>query len=175
MLDLIVPHLHLGTIETASDPEVLRQYQIVAVVCCCPYTEFLVTEEQADIKYFRVDVEDQSREPIHLYFEEAHDFIHSFTSKEESVFVHCRAGVSRSATVVISYLMAKLNYTLHDAFFLVRSRRAAITPNLGFMEQLCEFEEKNFREPTIDMWKYTEWYMSSEDHRTGVPDIAPDY
>ncbi|CAD7934756.1 unnamed protein product [Amoebophrya sp. A25] len=66
------------------------------------------------------------------------------------------------------------NYTLHDAFFLVRSRRPIITPNLGFMEQLVLYEEENFREPTVDLWKYSEWYSSSDD-RTGVPDLAPEY
>ena len=47
-----------------------------------------------------MDVEDISREPINLYFEEAIDFIDSFLKKEENVLVHCRAGVSRSAKAV---------------------------------------------------------------------------
>lgn len=154
------------------------------MVCCCPYLEFRPEEEYADFEYFRVDVEDMSREPIQLFFGEAVRFIHEWRQKEEAVYVHCRAGVSRSATIVLSYLIAKLHYSLHDAFFLVRSRRSIITPNLGFMEQLCEFEQSVVGPgagapgarggPSIDMWKYTEWYTASGD-RTGVPDLEPDY
>eukprot|EP00392_Amoebophrya_sp_AT5.2_P018420 g18953.t1 len=90
-MDLIIPNLYLGGIETASNAESLHSHLIAAVVCCCPFTEFLATEENPDFKYF----------------DEAHDFIHAFVQKEESVFVHCRAGVSRSATVVISFKAAK--------------------------------------------------------------------
>jgi hypothetical protein len=49
------------------------------------------------------------------------------------------------------------SYTLHEAFFLARSKRAIITPNLGFMEQLCDFEEGLLGESSIDMFKYQEW------------------
>ena len=74
-MDLIIPNLYLGGIETASNAESLHSHLIAAVVCCCPFTEFLATEENPDFKYFRVDVEDQSREPIALYLVEFFRFI----------------------------------------------------------------------------------------------------
>ena len=92
----------------ASDPPALRQSKILAIVCCCPYLEFSIEEEREEFVYYRVDVEDISKEPISLFFEEAIDFIHEHLQKSENVFVHCRAGVSRSATIVIAYLIAKL-------------------------------------------------------------------
>ena len=49
-------------------------------VCCCPYLEFTPEEECEDFVYFRVDVEDISREPIELYFEEAVTFIDRFVA-----------------------------------------------------------------------------------------------
>ena len=60
------------------------------------------------------------------------------------VLVHCHAGVSRSATVCIAYLMYKNNFTLEKAFDQVRSRRGVISPNLNFMQQLQEFETDIF-------------------------------
>ena len=57
------------------------------------------------------------------------------------VLVHCHAGISRSATVCIAYLMYKNNFTLEQAFDHVRSRRGVISPNLNFMQQLQEFEK----------------------------------
>jgi len=59
----------------------------------------------------------------------------------KGVFVHCQAGVSRSATVVIAYLMKHTLMTMTDAYKYVRGRRPVVSPNLNFMGQLLEFEE----------------------------------
>ncbi|WFD29971.1 hypothetical protein MSPP1_000985 [Malassezia sp. CBS 17886] len=58
------------------------------------------------------------------------------------VLVHCRVGVSRSATIVIAYLMAHLDLALVDAYLLVRSRRlnVLIQPNLLFVWELRGWE-----------------------------------
>jgi hypothetical protein len=81
--------------------------------------------------------------------------------------------VSRSATIVVAFVVHHLKISVHDAFFLVRSKRPVIMPNLGFMDQLCEYEveiDGNQGDPSIDTYKYTEWYTSSDP--TGVPDLA---
>lgn len=57
------------------------------------------------------------------------------------MLIHCHAGISRSATVCIAYLMYKNNLSLEKAFDHVRSRRGVISPNLNFMQQLQEFEK----------------------------------
>ena len=57
------------------------------------------------------------------------------------VLVHCHAGISRSATICIAYLMFKNNVSLEKAFDHVRSRRGVTSPNLNFMQQLQEFEK----------------------------------
>nr|XP_023650887.1 dual specificity protein phosphatase 10-like [Paramormyrops kingsleyae] len=66
-------------------------------------------------------------------FEEAHQ-------RGRGVLVHCQAGVSRSATIVIAYLMKHTRMTMMDAYKYVRGRRPVVSPNLNFMGQLLEFE-----------------------------------
>ncbi len=57
------------------------------------------------------------------------------------VLVHCREGVSRSATLVVAYLMLKEGMTVQDAIRTVRESRE-ICPNEGFLQQLCDFDKE---------------------------------
>lgn len=63
-------------------------------------------------------------------------------SHNKGVLVHCLAGVSRSVTITVAYLMYKCSLNLNDAFNLVRSRKSNIAPNFHFMEQLHSFERE---------------------------------
>lgn len=58
------------------------------------------------------------------------------------MLVHCQAGISRSPTIVIAYLMKKFNLKLDDAYSQVRSKRPIISPNLVFYSQLMDYESK---------------------------------
>lgn len=56
------------------------------------------------------------------------------------MLVHCLAGVSRSVTVTLAYLMHARALCLNDAFSLVRQRKPDVSPNFHFMQQLHSFE-----------------------------------
>lgn len=56
------------------------------------------------------------------------------------VLVHCQAGISRSATICLAYLIWSRRVRLEEAFDFVKERRGVISPNLGFMGQLLQFE-----------------------------------
>lgn len=60
----------------------------------------------------------------------------SFRKTGQSVLVHCKMGVSRSASTVIAYAMKHQHWSLEVAFAYVRDRRSIIKPNTGFMKQL---------------------------------------
>jgi protein-tyrosine phosphatase len=56
------------------------------------------------------------------------------------VLVHCQAGISRSATICIAYVMKLYGIGLEEAFDFVRARRSHISPHLNFMHQLQQYE-----------------------------------
>lgn len=58
------------------------------------------------------------------------------------------AGISRSVTLTIAYLMAHFNMSMQDAYQYVKDKRPAISPNLNFMGQLVEFERELQRNPS---------------------------
>jgi protein-tyrosine phosphatase len=62
---------------------------------------------------------------------------------EAVVFVHCKAGKSRSATVVVAYLMWLEGTNQSDAYDEVKCMRPEVSPNLGFVMALTRFQEEN--------------------------------
>lgn len=68
------------------------------------------------------------------------------------ILVHCRVGVSRSATVTIAYVMKHLNISLVDAYLIVRSRRLSvlIQPNMRLLYNLCGWEVELARSKVYD-------------------------
>jgi protein-tyrosine phosphatase len=59
-----------------------------------------------------------------------------------TVYVHCFAGVSRSAMVVTAYYMHEKGWTRDEALAFVRTRRPQVRPNPAFMELLLEWEKE---------------------------------
>lgn len=65
--------------------------------------------------------------------------------------VHCVAGVSRSASICIAYLMKYKRMPLDQAYKHVKKCRSVIQPNVGFWKQLIEFERRLFGRTTVKM------------------------
>jgi protein-tyrosine phosphatase len=53
------------------------------------------------------------------------------------VYVHCRAGKSRSVTLILAYLIKTHRWPLKKAYDFVLDKRKGISPNLGFMAEVC--------------------------------------
>lgn len=68
--------------------------------------------------------------------------IDKYLTNNRKVFVNCFAGVSRSATVVIAYLIYKQNLTYQEAYDFLKSKRYIISPNSNFANQLIKLEKK---------------------------------
>lgn len=55
--------------------------------------------------------------------------------------MHCKAGKSRSVTVVLGYLIHANAWTLKASYAYVAERRRGISPNIGFVAELMQYEE----------------------------------
>ncbi|CAF3562516.1 unnamed protein product [Rotaria sp. Silwood1] len=77
-----------------------------------------------------------------LHFNRTNELLHSYYMENERCLVHCVAGISRSTTVVLAYLMKYHHNTLTEAFHYLVEKRPQIWPNEGFMIQLLRYENK---------------------------------
>ena len=99
-----------------------------------------------------IPIHDDPSEDIGAYLKSAVEFIGTALGRGEGVLVHCMMGISRSATVVIAYLMRTKNQTLDEALQHCRDRRPMCLPNHGFIRHLikwegpsCEFDVKVYQ------------------------------
>lgn len=84
-----------------------------------------------------LDLPDTQLLPI---LKETNEIINNVKEKNGRILVHCNAGVSRSSTVCIGFLMQNEQMDFESAFQLVKSKRECIRPNDGFYKQLKEFQ-----------------------------------
>ena len=87
------------------------------------------------------DDEPFARQHAAALLRNASTFIGQALDAGESVYVHCKHGASRSASIVVCYLMEHRAMTLLEAVSWVKDKRAKAGPNDGFLDVLLELEE----------------------------------
>ncbi|KAF8764642.1 dual specificity protein phosphatase 3-like [Argiope bruennichi] len=95
----------------------------------------------AGIRFLGIPAIDSMGYPLHQHFNETIAFMREALQSGKGVLVHCKQGISRSAAVVIAFLMIELGMPLQEATRVVRQRRE-ILPNEGFLLQLCNLYEQ---------------------------------
>ena len=131
----ITDKIYLGNEDTARDKEILSKLNISNILICAEGCEPFFPNE---FKYKILYIDDAIDENILSWLKEAFEFIDSSIN---NIYIHCAMGISRSPTIVISYLMYKKKMKYEEAYDLVKEKRKVISPNSGFQEQLKKFEK----------------------------------
>ncbi|CAG8491785.1 3992_t:CDS:2 [Rhizophagus irregularis] len=105
--------------------------------------DFLGLKEKFD-RYLKLNVKDSVEEDVEKFLNIAVDFIERAQEDKAPVYVHCKAGRSRSVTAVLAYLIKSHQWTLRQAYDYVTEHRSGICPNIGFVTELMRIEESVF-------------------------------
>lgn len=142
----ILPRLYLGDITMATNKEELCRLGItdmITVEVKPIQPEYLPNTIQ---RYLYINLMDHSKQDLLSHFETSNEFIETaLKNPTNKVYVHCVAGVSRSATIVIAYVMKSRCMNFHEARDLVHLKRRVIDPNEGFVCQLMLYHQMNFK------------------------------
>ena len=141
-MDLIEEGLYLGSVESANSKKVLEKNNIKHVLAALDGFENYKRHDK--INYFLIKLEDWPDQDILQHLPQALAFI-SEGLKTGSVLVHCMAGVSRSASIVIAYIMVKYSLDFDTAKERVRSKRTYVWPNQGFEIQLRSINIEEYK------------------------------
>ncbi len=157
-VDQIISNLYLSGDDVAQDFDLLTSKSITHILNLTTNVQNLY--ESKKIQYKRMQIYDMPTENILQHFSNAFEFLtNALSDCSNSVLVHCNAGVSRSASFVIGYLMQRglfKNYA--DAYKHVKSCRSKICPNDGFVLQLKQYEQSL---QALDKTENTSDYITS--------------
>lgn len=128
---LIVTNLYIGS-QDCCVPEVIVRHEIVSVLS----VGIRAPVQHPSVAYEHVECLDLPETDLQCVLTRCLPVINEARSAGTNILVHCNAGVSRSAAVVIGYLIRELNMSFESAYQLVKSNRPCIQPNCGFMKQL---------------------------------------
>jgi hypothetical protein len=141
----IVPNLYLGGRLAAQNWEWLDQCKIKCVLNVTGDVSNYYEGEEG-FSYHRYAVEDISGSRIGVFFDETTDLIRKELEAGHAVLVHCREGLSRSPTIVTSFLMQETNMKVEDALKLVEEKNGIVRINKGFLAELNELHKQLFNE-----------------------------
>ncbi|NXW01870.1 DS13B phosphatase, partial [Fregetta grallaria] len=145
-VDQVWPNIYLGDAWAARSKTTLQSLNITHILNAAdgPYSINTGAKyyEDLQIEYYGVEAFDDPSFDLSIFFYDAANFIgKALNTSGGKVFVHCAMGVSRSASLVLAFLMIHENMTLVDALKTVSAHRD-ICPNSGFLSQLRDLDIK---------------------------------
>ncbi|XP_059914238.1 dual specificity protein phosphatase 22-B [Gadus macrocephalus] len=135
-LNKILPDLYLGNFKDARDREQLARNNITHILSVHDSAAPILPE----MTYLCISAADLPTQNLTQHFRQSIMFMHESRLKGEGCLVHCLAGVSRSVTLVVAYIMTVTGMGWQEALAAVKAARPCAGPNLGFQRQLQEFE-----------------------------------
>ncbi|XP_065106802.2 protein phosphatase Slingshot homolog 1 isoform X1 [Paramisgurnus dabryanus] len=134
---VIFDHLYLGSEWNASNLEELQETGVGYIL---NVTREIDNFFPGTFCYHNVRVYDDEATDLLAHWNETYNFIVKAKRNRSKCLVHCKMGVSRSASTVIAYAMKEYGWSLEKAYNFVKEKRSIARPNASFMRQLAEYE-----------------------------------
>lgn len=134
---LIKEYLYLGSEWNASNIEELSKNGVHYIL---NISREIDNFYPGILHYYNIKEWDCEETNLLKYWENTHKFISKVREKKGIVLVHCKMGISRSASTVIAYLMKEYHMSRQEAYDMVKGMRSCIMPNNAFWNQLETYE-----------------------------------
>ncbi|KAK2174916.1 hypothetical protein NP493_767g01000 [Ridgeia piscesae] len=135
-----------------SAPSVTAQkVHQAGITCILNLTIEIPNKRFAAVECVKITVDDSPDVNLKAHFDYCLAKIDEVQQRGGKTLVHCIAGVSRSATICIAYMMKHHGMTLRQAYQHVKQKRPIIRPNVGFFQQLIAYEKWLHGETTVEI------------------------
>lgn len=128
---LIIDNLYLGSAYNAANYSQLKDNGIEIII---NMTNEIGEYFPNDFTYRKYGLRDNGVDDIGEYLKDTLQFI--YDNRDKKILVHCKMGASRSASIVIYYLMKKYSISLEEALEFTKQKRIIVNPNNKFIKAL---------------------------------------
>ncbi|CAM9433903.1 unnamed protein product [Bubo scandiacus] len=129
----VVKGLYLGNIRDSEDRENLLRNGVTHILSVHNSAKPVLE----DMTYLCISASDSSSQNLLQHFKECIKFIHECRLGGEAASL---AGVSRSTTILVAYLMTVTELGWEGCLAATKAVRSYVSPNFGFQQQLQEYE-----------------------------------
>jgi predicted protein tyrosine phosphatase len=130
--EIIPGKLYLGAHTDALNPEYIKKNGITAIVTVMRESLPEQYIRQFGLKHMHIACTDTINTNLREHMNETFNFVED----NECVLIHCRAGISRSASICAAYFIRKNRWCLAETLRFITSKRACVAPNFSFLGQL---------------------------------------
>jgi protein-tyrosine phosphatase len=136
----VAPSVFVAGEAVARNLQTLKTHDITHVINCNAFVIPNLFEEH--FTYKSLWLQDSPSEDVTRVLYDCFDFIRNARRAGGNVLVHCSQGVSRSVSVVISFLMWESGLSYEEVFKRVKAQRGIANPNMGFTCQMLQWRKR---------------------------------
>lgn len=143
--EIIPGLLYLGNIRHGTEPYIKKHLKLGSYIDCSSENKDTKFKEEPNIDYLKIPFDDEPAESIEEYFQDICNFLDTnINDKKSPCLVFSNLGISRSAAIIIAYLVYKERLSTEDALEKVNKFRK-IQPQVTFLDQISKtFSQRSF-------------------------------
>jgi protein-tyrosine phosphatase len=129
----VLKNLYISDSKTVKDIFFLNDRNIKTIINC---TSEIPNFFPSEFRYVKLNMNDNLSENIETRLSLSFFFIKKALENNEGIVVHCHMGISRSATIILYFLMKMYSWTYCEAYNFLKTKRPEIQPNFNYETQL---------------------------------------
>ena len=132
--------IYLGNAYNAADYYYLKKFGITGIVNAC---NEISNYFEDDFEYFKIDILDINNSSIYKFFDPFITFVENILNNNGKIMIHCYMGSSRSAILVVLYLIKYKSFTMDDSIRFITNKRNRVNINVTYIEELIKYLNTN--------------------------------
>ena len=136
----IIDNIYVGNYRFALNSSLMIKEGITHILNCGNGLKNFYENDNI-FKYLYIPLYDSESQKLEKYLEKSNNFIKEGSENGNKILIHCGAGMSRSITLCLMYMIIEKKYKFSDAYKIVKEKRKCAVPNSGFRKLL---EQKSY-------------------------------
>jgi len=156
MTEVLSQKLYIGSEDNAWNTNLLQGIGVTHVLCVTGNVNFI-----KGIEYEHFPMSDYGKTDLDKVLKKVYPFFKRSQEDGKRLFVHCKLGQNRSATVVLGFLMMSKGLSLFEAYAMLKKQRPVVQINKNYAKMLLKLEKDLYNEQSLP----NDWMEPKESER----------